>query len=1054
MTQATRARTWRPRMVPREIIARKRLVMLASVAVFAWLGSSGTALAAMSWAQGPSTFAGGAVSDVVARDFNGDGIVDLVASGTAGGLRSWSPTSTGPSGSSYPGSPSTSYGFGSSLGALVADDFDRDGDADVAVLNPTDGTVIIGTNTGFTDFDATQTYATVGAPKALATGDLNNDDLTDLVVTSGSGAVAAVGVLVGNGDGSFADAGTYPSGRGSKTVVVADFDGDGNEDVATASGGVAVLPGNGDGSLQLGFDLPGVARAVVTADFNDDGRPDLAAGNAGSGQPNQFAGQNSVSVWLQSVDGRMVSSGQYQYAPVNTTGLDMVSMDTGDFDLDGHTDIVMGVQSLLSVVMLNDGAGGLGAPTGMPAYPAGVHVVDLNRDSKPDVTGIANMTTPGYGTSDAINESTPASPENTSPPEITGTPQQTRTVAASVGSWKAWSGATVSYSYQWMRCDAAGNACVAITRATTATYTPVAADVSSTLRVRVAATNSGGTSAPVSSAATSVVLPTAPVNQALPAISGTAQDGRTLSASPGTWSSAPTSYTYQWRRCSAAGSSCVSISGATASSFVLGASDVGSAVRVQVTAANAGGSSVAALSAATSAVLPAAPSNQSVPTISGTAQDGQTLTASPGSWTSSPTSYSYQWRRCDSGGSNCASISGATGTTYSLGVSDIGSTLRVQVVATNAGGNSAPAQSSNTTVVVALPLPDSVTAPSISGTPQQGLTLSASHGSWTSTPSSYTYQWRRCDAAGDNCLDITGATQTTLVATANDVDNTLRVRVAATNSGGTSAPVSSAATSVVLPTAPVNQALPAISGTAQDGRTLSASPGTWSSAPTSYTYSWRRCDAAGNNCLDISGATQSTRVVTADDVDRTLRVRVTATNPGGTSELALSAPTNAVSAKPAATPTQPVGAPVVPPVPDGTPFTSPGADTRPPTVTALAVRGGAKAWKLLLAKGKLSVTFSVDEQSTGVGDLLLPAKVAKRLKITGRAPRLGGRKFVVIGKGAISGRDAVALKVKVSAKNRKKLSKARRLALVVRVTVSDRSGNETVRTKAVKLKSR
>ena len=93
--------------------------------------------------------------------------------------------------------------------------------------------------------------------------------------------------------------------------------------------------------------------------------------------------------------------------------------------------------------------------------------------------------------------------------------------------------------------------------------------------------------------------------------------------------------------------------------------------------------------------------NTSPPTITGTAQDGQTLNASPGGWSGTqPITYAYQWRRCDSSGAGCSAISGATTSTYTVTSTDVGSTLRVAVTATNSVG-SATATSSATAVVQA-----------------------------------------------------------------------------------------------------------------------------------------------------------------------------------------------------------------------------------------------------------------------------------------------------------------------------------------------------------------
>jgi Concanavalin A-like lectin/glucanases superfamily len=197
--------------------------------------------------------------------------------------------------------------------------------------------------------------------------------------------------------------------------------------------------------------------------------------------------------------------------------------------------------------------------------------------------------------------------------------------------------------------------------------------------------------------------PSPPVNTVAPAISGTPQAGQTLTASTGTWTGTqPITYTYQWQSCDSSGSNCSAIAGATNPSYTAGAADVGHTLSVRVTASNSVGNA-SSTSSATTVVQSASspPANTASPTVIGTAQEGQALNANPGTWSGTqPMTYSYSWLRCDSGGLNCGTISGATAASYVLTTADVGSTIRVAVTATNSAGN-ANATSNQTGVVQA-----------------------------------------------------------------------------------------------------------------------------------------------------------------------------------------------------------------------------------------------------------------------------------------------------------------------------------------------------------------
>ncbi len=469
-------------------------------------------------------------------------------------------------------------------------------------------------------------------------------------------------------------------------------------------------------------------------------------------------------------------------------------------------------------------------------------------------------------------------PTNTAVPTISGTAQAGSSLSATAGSWSGTP--PLVYAYQWQSCNSLGGSCANINGATSSSYTLQPSDVGNTLRVAVTATNSAATSAPAYSAVSAVVTAVAPSNTALPVISGTAQDGQTLSASTGSWTGTPPfSYTYQWESCNAAGSSCANISGATAATLALNPTYVGDTTRVVVTASNQAGPGQAATSAATSVVTALAPSNTAVPVINGTAQDGQTLSTTTGTWSGTPPlSYAYQWQSCNGSGGSCSNIAGATASTLTLSSSLVGETVRVIVTASNSAA-STPADSQATTQITAAP-PVNTALPQISGTTTDGSTLSASNGSWTGTPPlSYNYQWQSCNSTGASCSRISGATSATYTLSPSDVGSTLRVVVTASNAPGQPVPATSGATAVVAAAPPANTALPQINGTTTDGSTLTATTGSWTGTPPlSYTYQWQACDNTGANCQNINGATSSTLALAPAQVGGTVRVIVTATN--------------------------------------------------------------------------------------------------------------------------------------------------------------------------------
>ena len=484
----------------------------------------------------------------------------------------------------------------------------------------------------------------------------------------------------------------------------------------------------------------------------------------------------------------------------------------------------------------------------------------------------------------AARANTPA----TGLPTISGTAQVGETLTAATSGIADEDGLDdVSYEYQWLADD------TDIDGATSSSYTLADDDQGKAIKVKVSFTDDAENEESLTSEATDAVAAAAnsPAT-GLPTISGTAQVGETLTADTSAITDEDglenVSYEYQWLADGA------NIARATGSSLTLTTDQQGKTIQVRVDFTDDLGNSESVTSEATEAVAARANTPATgLPTISGTPQVDQTLTADTSNIDDEDgltnVSYRYQW---SAGGSD---IEGATGSTYTLTYSEQGQTIQVQVSFTDDANNEETLTSQATVAVAAAPNREATGQPTISGTPQVDQTLTADTSGITDadglTNPTFAYQWR------GGGLTIIGANSSTYTLTASDQGKTITVRVRFIDDRNSiESRISNATTAVAA--APNRQATgkPTIGGTPQVGETLTADTANIADEDgltnVSYRYQWI---ADGT---DLSGATGSSYELTSNEQGKTIQVRVSFTDDGGNSETLTSAATDAVTAKP------------------------------------------------------------------------------------------------------------------------------------------------------------
>ena len=280
----------------------------------------------------------------------------------------------------------TNWAIGVSPIAMVTADVNGDGLTDIVVVetNSSKITVLLSRRGG--GFNAAREFGAGSNPRFVNTGDFNEDGIPDLV----TGTFKGVTVVPGNGDGTFAQSLNHTVGTyGTSQNVVVDLNHDGHLDVVAvqpntnieADGKLAVLLGNGDGTLQnaVSYPLGDDPTAVTAGDFNGDGNPDIAVANDGYSVP------GSISLFLGKGDGTLQSPATL------LAGSSVPWCFAGDFNGDGKLDlaVITGGSSGGAFTLLGNGDGTFQPPTATLIL-SGIDAVvaDFNHDGKLDLAVI------------------------------------------------------------------------------------------------------------------------------------------------------------------------------------------------------------------------------------------------------------------------------------------------------------------------------------------------------------------------------------------------------------------------------------------------------------------------------------------------------------------------------------------------------------------------------------------------------------------------------------------------------------------------------------------
>jgi hypothetical protein len=482
-----------------------------------------------------------------------------------------------------------------------------------------------------------------------------------------------------------------------------------------------------------------------------------------------------------------------------------------------------------------------------------------------------------------------------------------QTLTADEGTWLP---SQDSFTYVWKIANTnllptATTGWTVITGATNRTYDVKPADADKFIMVEVTGVKAGYTSVkkPVASATVAVArLPftTAPTPTISVSGDGVAAVGKVLTAVAGVWSPAaasppttvsPTTLSYVWKR------NGVAIAGATGAAYTLVLADLSQPITVTVTGTLTGYVTTAKTSEATAAVIKGTFGTAPTPTITLSAGATapfatKTITAAVGgTWLPTQDSFTYQWAV---GGVAVAAPS-TTLTPYVVKAADLGKKITMTVTAKKNGYDDL-SRTSAETAPVTLGFIASPPTPTISGTVKAGNTLTAAPGTAPAGATLKGYQWSRATTATGAYTAIAEATASTYTLTGTDTAKFIKVAVIWSKTDYSDTPSAlSVATAAVAAGTFSATATPTIEGTVRVDSVLTANEGSWALAPDSYTYKWFISTSSTGTYMAIANAIAKTYRVTAGDLNKFLKVEITAVKTGYTTSIAFrSAATTAI----------------------------------------------------------------------------------------------------------------------------------------------------------------